>query len=106
MTEPKLYNGPDPYNDIDKTCDTQVDFDYYEDHDFHKLIQKLPRSNQYLSIYHSNIESLNGKFESLERSLVNIGLSFDVIALTEIWLDATSSKIRPPGELPGYNKFV
>ena len=77
-------DGPDPNCHIDKAFEMNVDFDYYTAHGFHKLVKKNPKRVP-LSIYHTNISSLNYNFENLHTALVDLDYPFDVIALSETW---------------------
>ena len=100
----KFYIQPDPIEEIDRGLKIDTHFDYYEEHDFHKLVKSPQLSNKGIfSIFHTNIESIHNKLDNLHISLANLGHTFDVIALSETW---TVDKRASIGELDGYNKFV
>ena len=62
----------------------QPNFDYFQTHDFHKLIQKKQAKNSF-SILHTNICSLYANGEDLEMLITNLEHNFSVIALSETW---------------------
>jgi hypothetical protein len=76
-------DGLDPDSNIDKTFDLKTNFDYYNVHQFHKLGHKMTQKKMPpLSIYHTNIQSLNAKFDNLHTHLSNLDYPFDIIALS------------------------
>lgn len=97
--------GPDPENITDKTFDLKPDFNYYELHDFHKLIRKIKIKNNHFSLFHTNIQSLMHNFEELEQLLLDHELMFDVIALSESWNPKKKTLTFTPGILKGYHKY-
>ena len=56
-------------------------------------------SSSHLSLFHANIRSLPAKFSSLDLYLSSLNLKFDVIALTETWLNKHNQTIY---HLDGY----
>ena len=103
--------------DVDKTFDISEEnkqlgdilnmsiiFDYYQNHDFHKLTMKSNLKNSF-SLFHSNIESLNANFENLEKLLTNLNFSFDVIALSETWDYSKNHFNLNFGSLNGYQSY-
>ena len=61
----------------------QPNFQYYQNHKFHKLSQNLKKKNQTLSILHTNICSINANLENLELLLNNLEHNFNIIAVSE-----------------------
>ena len=47
------------------TFDQKPNFNYYWNHQFHKLVNKLPEKKT-ISLLHTNICSLQGNFENLK----------------------------------------
>ena len=78
-------------------------FDYFETHNFHKLIQKNQAQNSF-SILHTNICSLYPNVEDLEMLINNLEFNFSVIDLSET---STSKQetIKPFPELRNYQPF-
>ena len=99
-------DGLDPDCNIDQTFDIKTNFDYYNVHQFHKLSTKISqKKSPPLSIYHTNIQSLNAKFDNLHTHLANLNYPFDVIALTETWNPKHKKDEFSPGKLEGYRKY-
>ena len=83
-----------------------VNFNYYETHEFHKLINSLKSNkSENFSVFHSSICSLQGNFDKLEILLDNLEHQFDINALTETWHMEGDVNFTP-GILPGYQKYV
>ena len=59
-------------------------FNYHDNHEFHKLKQKCS-NNRNFSIIHTNICSLQANSEKLELFSNNLNHNFDVIALSKTW---------------------
>ena len=59
-------------------------FNYHDNHEFHKLKQKCS-NNRNFSIIHTNICSLQANSEKLELFCNNLNHNFDVIALSKTW---------------------
>ena len=57
---------------------------YYDVEKFNKL-QKSWQNHNKLGIFHTNICSLQANIEDMEDLLVDLGFSFDILALTETW---------------------
>ena len=81
----------------------QPNFDYFQTHDFHKLIQKKQAQNS-CSILHTNICSLYANAEDLEMLITNLEHNFSVIALSETWTSTQVTNKRLP-ELRNYQPF-
>ena len=81
-----------------------MNFNYYETHEFHKLINSLKSNkSENFSIFHSNICSIQGNFDKLEILLDNLEHQFDIIALTETWHMEEDVNFTP-GIPQGYQK--
>ena len=80
----------------------QPNFKYYQNHEFHKLINNIDKK---FSILCTNICSVNANSENLELLINNLDHNFDVLALSETW---TPKNKQTPGKLnhiTGYQKF-
>ena len=78
----------------------QPNFDYFQTHDFHKLVQKKQVQNSF-SILHTNICSLYANAEGLEMLLYKLNHNFSVIALSETWTSKQEIN-KPFPELRNY----
>ena len=76
-------------------------------HEFHKLLasRKSNKKNSF-SLFHTNIQSIHNKLDLLNLTLTNFGHLFDVLALSETWIDQNDKKTHIVGNLDGYNKFL
>ena len=98
--------GPDPYNLTDKMFDFHPEFDYFDIHDFHKLIKKQPKNQKNnFSLFHTNIQSLMHNFEYLEILLKDLEYKFDIVALSETWNPESKKTTFRPGNLEGYHDY-
>ena len=97
--------GPDPHDNLDKIFDLDPKFDYFDNHDFHKLCHKQTKNNNSdFSLFHTNIQSLNHNFEQLEILINQLEHEFDVIALSETWNPDNKSNFVP-GILDNYQNY-
>ena len=65
--------------------DQLLNFDYYTDYRFSKTFSGISEAECLsLSVFHLNIRSLNKNYMSLLMLLENLGIRFDIIALSEI----------------------
>ena len=101
----KPTDGPDPDCNLEHAFDVDIDFDYYNTYRFHKLAKKIPQTKPPLSIYHTNIQSLQGNFENLHGQLADLDYPFDIIALSETWNPTYKRDNFSPEILPGYKKY-
>ena len=81
----------------------------YLPNDFCSLMKTANITNDNIfSIMHLNIRSLNNKLDSLKQLLNSLYLPFQIIGLTEMWLNEhrgkTSAHIRRKNKL--YKKFL
>ena len=98
-------HGPDPDNLAEELFNLKPDFDYFSIHDFHKLVNKLPKSKNSFSLFHTNIQSLNHNFDDLNILLSTLKFDFDIIALTETWNSIEKKNTFNPGKLEGYYPY-
>ena len=71
-------------DEIDQFNCIKPNFMYYDVEKFNKL-QKSWQNHNKLGIFHTNICSLQANIEDMEDLLVDLGFSFDILALTETW---------------------
>mgnify|MGYP002804047169 FL=1 len=70
---------------------TKINCDYYLPNDFSRLMKTANIANDNIfSITHLNIRSLNNKLNSLKKLLNSLNLPFQIIGLTETWLNDTN----------------
>ena len=100
--EEKNY-GPDRQNQIDRTLDLQTNFNYYVPHEFHKMINNLPKTNKHFSVFHTNICSLKQNFDNLEDLIINHEHTFNIIVLSETRNSEEKSKNFVAGSIKGYH---
>ena len=98
------------FNNINDTNDQMFDnfilqpnFKFYQNHDFHKLSEKLNKNKDF-SIFHTNICSLQGNFENLHNLLADLEFSFSVIAVSETWTPESKKNQEKP-HLEGYQPY-
>ncbi len=73
-------------NDVDCNLIKLSDFDYYDNHEFHKLINSSTfDTNKMSSIFHTNISSISKNLENVEILMSNIDHKFDILAFSETW---------------------
>ena len=80
-------------------------FKYYDIHDFHKMKDKINKPKT-LSVFHSNICSLNANVENLEILLHDLDFRFDVITLTETWNPESKKEKFLPKKIDGYDPYI
>ena len=80
----------------------EPNFKYYQNHEFHKLINKLHKK---FSILHVNICSINANSENLELLINNLDHNFDVLALSETWTPKDKQNLGKLNHITGYQKF-
>ena len=90
--------------DPDEHIVDPTEFKYYTTHEFHKLKTNISRRGTNLSLFHSNICSLNGNKEKLQDFINNLDYQFDVIALTETWHTRNNIYFNS-GQIEGYHKY-
>ena len=76
----------DPHENFMHKVEIKPNFHYYDIPDFRKTQQIWDRRNS-LSIFHTNVSSLQANFGKLEDLITDLAWNFDVIALSEAWND-------------------
>ena len=71
----------------------QLDFKYYQNHEFHKLSQSFIK-NKTLSILHTKICSLEGNAEKVVILNSNLEFNFYVITVSETWTSCPRENIK------------
>ena len=93
-------------DDIDHQLPSANDFDYYDTHKFHKLLNnKALNIKNSLSIIHTNICSLQKHFEDIDQLIDNLDHKFIVIALTETWHSAKNNEAIKNLVIEGYQPY-
>ena len=93
-------------NDVDTNLDDSTNFNYYDNHEFHKLTQKLNlNKNNTSSILHTNISSVRKNLGNLQTLLCNLDYRFDVLALTETWHTKQNNACISQLRLEGYHDY-
>ena len=99
-------NSIESNNDIDSQLPSTNDFDYYDTHKFHKLLNnKALNIKTNLSIIHTNICSLLKHSEDIDQLLDNLDHRFGVIALTETWHSAKNNEAIKNLVIDGYQPY-
>ena len=92
--------------DIDNHLTIKNNFSFYNLHDFHKLCSSnLYNKGNALSFLHSNIRSYQKNIEQFETLLNQLGHSFDIIGLTELWNNSKNNDSFLTVKLNGYHSF-
>ena len=91
-------------NEFEQHIEIKANFKYYEIHDFHKL-NSIWKNQTKLSIFHTNICSLNANAENMENLLHDLDFKFDILAVTETWNPAKTSDKFSPHHIEGYQKY-
>ena len=80
---------------------SKINCEYYLPNDFNKLINTTNLNNtNSLSLIHLNTRSIVNKFDSFKQLMNSFNLSFQVIGLTETWLNDTNDDLF---KLENYN---
>jgi hypothetical protein len=92
------------------TCNDKDDlllhkFSYYDLNSFHKKInqQDSPNPKAHLSLFYTNIRSLNKDFDELACLVDILDRKFDIIGLSEIW--QPEGRDKKSNKLDGYQEF-
>lgn len=89
-------------NDPESNIPSKVNFDYYSPHNFHSSPDIQNSAAQiHISFLNCNIRSISANFDHLTQMLSDLNYHFNVIGLTETWLQ---SSVHNPTNLniPGY----
>ena len=93
----------DPHDNFNNN-DHKSNFHYYDVSDFRKTQQTWNRQRS-LSIFHTNVSSLQANFSKMEDLLVDLAWNFDVIAVSETWNDAKNQSNFTAPQLEGYHPY-
>ena len=69
----------------------QVDSHYYTDEQFNRKLSCRKQGSEYFSLIHYNCRSIVKNFNMLKDHVTTLEVMFDVIALSETWLNDNSS---------------
>ncbi len=97
-------NETDPHDNFTHNYESKPNFHYYDVTDFRKTQQTWDRHGT-LSLFHTNISSLQGNFIKMDDLLVDLAWNFDVIALSETWNDVKNETNFTPPLLEGYHPY-
>ena len=86
------------------TFDQKPNFYYCHNHQFHKLVNKLPE-NKTFSLLHTNICLHQCNFENLQNLISNLRHKFSVIAVSETWTPNDDKRSDKPKTLESYQNY-
>ena len=72
---------------------------------FHKMKTSLDK-NKHVSLFHTNICSLQANFDNLELLLHDLDHNFDIIALTETWNPENKKHLFSPKNIENYHDYI
>ena len=84
--------------------EVKPNFHYYDINDFRKTRQTWNQQNS-LSIFHTNISSLQANVGKMEDLLTDLSWNFNIIALTETWNDEKNKSNFTAPIIEGYHKY-
>ena len=93
----------DPYDNFNDH-DTKPNFHYYDVDDFRKTQQTWDRHKS-LSLFHTNIASLQTNFDKMEDLLVDLAWTFDIIAVSETRNDEKNKVNFNAPLMEGYHEY-
>ena len=92
--------NPDSYYYNDLSFSIQQNSNYYHEDSFNQAFQRVFDDNDTLSLMHLNIRSIPSNLTKLVQYLSNLNVNFDIIGISETWLNETNKDIY---NLNGYN---
>ena len=92
--------NPDSYYYNDLSFSIQQNSNYYHEDSFNQSFQRVFNDNDTLSLMHLNIRSIPSNLTKLVQYLSNLNVNFDIIGISETWLNETNKDIY---NLNGYN---
>ena len=92
--------NPDSYYYNDLSLSIQQNSNYYHENSFNQSFQRVFYDNDTLSLMHLNIRSIPSNLTKLIQYLSNLNVNFDIIGISETWLNETNKDIY---NLNGYN---
>ena len=78
---------PDAHVNIESRCD------YYIEDKFNEALQSQFIRENYFSIFHLNIRSLQNKLDDLTALLANLDVIFSLVGITETWLQNSAHNV-------------
>ena len=84
--------------------DMKPNFHYYDINDFRKTRQTWNQHNT-LSLFHTNISSLQANVGKMEDLLTDLSWNFDIIALSETWNDEKNKSNFTAPIIDGYHTY-
>ena len=84
---------PDAHVKTDSRCD------YYVEDKFNEMLHSKFRNDNYFSIVHLNIRSLQNKLGDLTTLLANLDIRFSIVGITETWLQESTHNV----DIDGYD---
>ncbi|XP_066922407.1 uncharacterized protein [Clytia hemisphaerica] len=81
--------------------DDLINFEYYNVDSFLSLTKRI--EDDYISVLHTNIRSLNKNFDKLEALLTILKYDFDIIGVSETWDNDNKLFVKPT--ISGYHPF-
>ena len=79
--------------------------DYYLPEDFKNSTENL-NTREKFTLIHLNIRSISNKFDSLKNLIDTMNIPFQIICLTETWLNENNIQIMNVYECNGKNIFM
>ena len=102
------YNYLYMINETVENDDTEIGLckyhcDYYDINEFQKITHTMTQKR--ISIFHTNISSLQANFDNLHTLLSRMPIKFDIISLTEVWNNIDKIDKFSPNDIEGYYKY-
>ena len=94
---PQLSNS-----DPESNTPSKVNFNCFDIHKFHCSPEINSCSNKEFSLLNCNIRSIQANFDNLEQFLNDLNYPFNIISLSETWINRSNEKISNL-DLPSYS---
>ena len=91
-------------NEFEVNVEIKPNFKYYEIQEFRKMKDTL-KKQKHLSIFHTNICSLNANVENMENLIHDLDFKFDILTVTETWNPEITKVTFSPKLLEGYHAY-
>ena len=89
-------------SDPESNTPSKVNFNYFDIHKFHCSPEINSCSNKASSLLNCNIRSIQANFDNLEQFLNDLNYPFNIISLSETWINRSNEQISNP-DLPSYS---
>jgi len=89
-------------SDPESITPSKVNFNYFDIHKFPCSPEINSCSNKAFSLLNCNIRSIQANFDNLEQSLNDLNYPFNIISLSETWINRCNEHISNL-DLPGYS---